>query len=165
MGWETLAIAGFSALNAVNTVNQGTAQAKAITQQAQQQAQVSADNTVRAGGKLTTSFLQSGLTLEGGPMDVLTQAFGKGQTDIARIASNANAASKNAVNSARTKALEGLASSAGMASLGSTVGGAVDSGINSFGQTAGSLFDSSPTGPYLSPFTSQFYRYQVTGTA
>lgn len=122
MGWETLVIAGASAFNAYNTNKQGTAQAKAIARQGEQQAQNSADNSVRSIGSLQTSFLQSGLTLEGGPMAVLSQAGVKGQTDISRIAENANAASKNAVSAARTKALEQLSSGATNSSFMSSAG-------------------------------------------
>lgn len=132
MGWETLVIAGVSAFSAMNTMKQGTAQAKAITAQGAIDAQNSANDTVRAGGKLTTSFLQSGLTLEGGPMDVLTQAFNKGSTDIANIAASANAQSKNTVNAARTKALTSLASSA--------AGASALSGAGSFASDFGSGF-------------------------
>lgn len=115
MGWETLAIAGYSALNAENTLKTGKAAAKAAVQQGDYQVQQTADQTLRSAGTLKTSFLQSGLSLEGAPMDVLTQAFAKGQTDIGRIATNANATAKNDINSARTKALEGLATSAASA--------------------------------------------------
>lgn len=121
MGWETLAVAGFSALQAVNTIQQGNAQARAIDQQAQQQAQNEADNTLRSAGRVQTSFLQSGITLEGGPMQAITQAFTKGQTDIGRIASNANNAASNAINAARSKALQGLASSAAGAAGGASI--------------------------------------------
>lgn len=163
MGWETIAIAGFSALQAGNTLKAGQDQGKAIAQQAEQQAQNTADNTVRAAGKLTTSFLQSGLTLDGGPMDVLSQAFAKGNTDIGRIASNANTASKNAVNASRTKALQGLASTAGTAAIGNGIFSGLDSATDELGQVTGSWLDPSPTGPYLDPFSQA--KYQITGSA
>lgn len=121
MGIETVAIAGFAALQAANTLKEGDQQAKGIVKAAEYQASNSADNTLRGAGKLQTSFLQSGLTLEGGPMDVLTQAFGQGRTDINRLASNANNASKNAVNAARSKAIAGLMTAAGSASMGSSM--------------------------------------------
>lgn len=133
----TLAIAGFSVLNAANTANQGTAQAKAAVQQGEYQTQQIADNTVRSAGALKTSFLQSGLTLDGGPMAVLSQAFAKGQTDIGRIATNANNTAKNDINTARTKALESLASSTGVGSLGSSLFSGASSYVNNlFGSPA-----------------------------
>ena len=137
MGWETIAIAGFNALSAANTMNQGNAAARAAVQQGEQEAKASADKTVQGVGKLQTSFLQSGLTLEGGPMDVLTKAFAAGQTDISRITANANANAKNAVNAARTKALTSLASSAG--SLGSTFDNFLSGFSSGFDNSVGGL--------------------------
>lgn len=118
MGWESLAFAGFNAMNAVNTVNQGTDQAKALAQQGTYQAKNIADDTVRSAGKLQTSFLQSGLLLDDGPNAVISQAFNKGYTDIGRTIDNANNASKNTVASARTKALQSLGQNAAMLSSG-----------------------------------------------
>lgn len=152
MGWETLAIAGYSALQAKNSMDQGTAAAKAATQEAQYKTMQVADQTVRQAGSLKTSFLQSGLTLEGGPMDVLTQAFNKGQTDIGRIAASANITAKNDINTARTKALQGLAGSAGSAF-------AFTSFANDFGGGFSSGFDNAATfqtGASLGPANS-FY--------
>lgn len=142
MGWETLAIAGFQGLQAMNTMNQGESAAKAAVKQAGYQTQQVADNTVRTAGSLQTSFLQSGITLAGGPMDVLAQAFAKGQTDIGRIAANANATSKNDINAARSKALEGLMSSAAGASssffgAADNFGSDVSSGLTSMNNGTG----------------------------
>lgn len=133
MGWETLAIAGFAGLNAVNTMNAGTAQAQALAEEGGRQTKTIADNTIRTTGKLTTSFLQSGLTLEGGPMDVLTQAFAQGRTDISRTADNYNNQAKNAVSAARTKALSSLTSSFASAGSGLFSGGGLDSAFTSAG--------------------------------
>lgn len=131
MGWETTAILGARAFSSMATMNTGQAQAKAEVTQAGYLAKNSADNTVRQTGKLQTSFLQSGLTLEGGPMEVLKQAFATGYTDIGRIAANGNAAAKNTINSARTKALESLASGAGALLPGaSSFASGVSSGFN-----------------------------------
>lgn len=130
MGWEALVTLGAGALNASNTMKQGTAAANAAITQAGYQAKDVADNTVRSAGKLQTSFLQSGIVLDGGdtgggPMQILSQAFAKGQTDIGRITANANQTAKNDINSARTKALAGLASgaAAGSSSLFSDLDG------------------------------------------
>ena len=58
------------------------------------------------------NFLNSGLTLEAGPSDIIRRAFTAGQKDIDRIVTNANTRSKNTISQARTKALEGFASMA-----------------------------------------------------
>lgn len=90
-------------------------QASAQAREGERQAMSIADQTVRTAGSLRNSFLTSGLTLEGGPMDVIAQAFAKGRTDIGRAAENANAASKNTVSSARTKMLQNLGTTAAVA--------------------------------------------------
>lgn len=155
MGWETAAAAGFSILSASNKIDQGKAQAQALADQGTYQEKNIADNTVRTTGKLQTSFLNSGIALDdlGGTSAVIGQAFNQGYTDIERTRSNADNASKNAYNSARTAALEGLVSSAAGKAIGSSVGGFLDnqtsSLVNDFGQESGSWLDPSPTGPYL----------------
>jgi hypothetical protein len=111
VGWETLAIVGFQAISSAQGMGQAKKEAKAKAKEGELAAMNVADATVRAAGKLRTNFLQSGLTLEGGPMEVIAQAFAKGRTDISRIEANANAASKNLVSAARTKMLSGLAGS------------------------------------------------------
>lgn len=114
MGWETVAVVGLNLLSSAAKSNaaqqQGDVQAASYAQEGANNAKDVADNTVRAAGKLTTSFLQSGIQLEGGPQEVLSQAFAKGNTDIARTAANADAASQNALNAARQKMLESYAS-------------------------------------------------------
>ena len=143
MGWETLAIAGFSAMRAVNQMQQGESQANALVKQGEQEAQTSANNTVITAGKTQNSFLSSGLTLDGGPMAALTQIFNTGNTNISRIASNANNAADNAINSARTAALSTLASTAAMAAGGG--GGSFFGSSESFdslGQSVGNQFNS-----------------------
>lgn len=152
MGWETLAFAGFEALSGAQGISQAKKQAGAVAREGEYAAQTTADNTIRTTGKLTTSFLQSGLTLEGGPMDVLKQAFSKGYTDINRIKTNADTQSKNIVSAARTKAIQGMALAAAGAAGGSAGAGLTDA-YNGFGQTVGSIFDSSPVGPYQPYFS------------
>lgn len=138
MGWETLAIVGFQAIAGAQGMSAANKQAKAGIQTAEQNAMTTAQNTLRTSGKLQTSFLQSGLTLEGGPMDVIKQAFGQGYTDIGRIKSNADTTSKNIVSAARTKALQGLATSA--------AGAAGATGLNGLTSDLGAGFTSMGNG-------------------
>lgn len=161
MGWETAAQTGFSLLSASNKLDQGNDQANAIAQEGNEKSQDIADNTLRSVGKLQSSFLQSGLTLDAGTQNIINQAFAKGTTDIGRTVDNANNASKNAYNTARTAALTTLASGAvSTAGGGAKVGGFLDSTTsslvnNGIGQTVGSWLDPSPTGPYLPPSALQ----------
>jgi len=135
MGWETLAIAGFSALRAVNQMQQGESQARAAVKQGEQEVQNVANNTVISAGKVRNSFLSSGISLEGGPLGAINQIFNTGNTNIARIAENANTTAKNAINSARTQALAGLASTAAMAALGGAGGGGSLGGLTDSAST------------------------------
>lgn len=148
MGWETLAIAGFSALQAGQTMEAGENKAKAITQQAGYTIQNQANDTVRSAGTLRNSFLSNGISLDGGPMAAIAQVFNTGNTNIARTATAANRESKDAINGARTAALSGLAKNAMAASTVPTFMSDVTSAYNWAGQEVGSIFDSSPTGPY-----------------
>ena len=156
MGWETLAMVDFQAVSGASQVSAARKNAKAGVQEAERNALSVAEDTVRRAGTLRVSYLNAGIDLEGGPMDVISRAFAKGRTDISRIETNANTASKNTVSTARTKMIQGLAGSAAGAVGDLDFGG---SGISGLGQEMGSLFDSSPTGPYLSPLDSSFYNY------
>lgn len=145
MGWETLAIAGFQGMQAVNTMKQGDRAANAAVAQGQIALQNSANNTIRTTGKLQSSFLQSGLTLEGGPMDVITRAFASGNTDLSRIASNTNATAKNDINSARSKAIEGLVQGVGGASMGSSLMSGAGDFASGFGDGFSNAFNNGAT--------------------
>lgn len=103
--------------------------------------------------RLKTSFLNSGLTLEGTPQNVLSDTYNVGLQDIDQIKTNANLRAKNAISSARTKAISALSSAAMSASGGFGGGGELGSGFssafgNQTGQTVGRQFSSSPIGPY-----------------
>ncbi len=161
MGWETLAIVGFQAISGAQDVKAAKRQARAGVQEAENQSMSLADDTVRRSGSLRNSYLSAGLDLEGGPMQMIAGAFAKGRTDIGRIEANANAQSKNIVSAARSKMMKDIAGSVAGSAAGATafsaIGSTVNSGIDSLGQKAGSLFDPSPTGPYMTPFNSGFY--------
>lgn len=104
-------------------MKEGKAAARAVVAEAQINAENMAADTVRAAGKLQASFLNSGLTLEDGPTNVIERAYTAGRKDIRRIVDNANTQSKNIMKGARTKMLEGIAERAKGLDFG------VDSGI------------------------------------
>lgn len=124
MGWETLAMVGFQAIQGSQGQSQARREGRAITQQAERETMNIAGDTVRRAGSLRNSFLSSGITLEGGPMEVISRAFAQGRTDIDRTAADANAASKNKVSAARTKMLSDL----GKTAMGAAGGFASDFG-------------------------------------
>lgn len=162
MGWETLAIAGFSGLRAYNQIQQGNAAADAAVKQGEEETITSANNTVISAGKATNSFLSSGLSLDGGPLGAINQIFNTGNQNISRIAENSNNQASNAINQARTAALATLGSSAAMAAGGGSGSffGSPES-FDSFGQTVGNQFNS--IGSSLGTTTRSLGPYQPFG--
>lgn len=137
MGWETLAMVGFQALINRSAHNAAKKQAKGVIQEGEYVAGNKARDTLRATGRLTTQFLQSGLTLEGGPSEAISQAFQAGYRDIGRIKSNYNTQAKNIMNAQRTKALEGYGKMIAGAGIGSSVGSMFGGGPESLGGIGG----------------------------
>lgn len=126
----TAASVGFKAIQSANEMKAAKKQGQAYAREGERQALSVAEQTVRTAGSLRNSFLSSGLTLEGGPMDVIAQAFSKGRTDIGRIKENADTSSKNVVGAARSKMI---------ASLASAVAGPVLGGVGDFASGASSF--------------------------
>ena len=124
MGWETALFAVASVASARSTTSAGKSEANAIVQQGTLQAKNKATETIAAGAKLRSSFINSGLVLdgEGTPAAVVNGAYMTGLEDINQIASNANTKSKNVMSAARTKAITGLISAASGAWSGSSLG-------------------------------------------
>lgn len=139
MGWETIAMVGFSALSASNQIQQGKASAAAAVKAGEEQTITSANNTVISAGRAQNSFLSSGLSLEGGPQAALAQIFNTGNTNISRIAENANNQASNAISQARSAALATLGKTAAMAAGsfgGSSASGSSWSTVDSFDTSA-----------------------------
>jgi hypothetical protein len=168
MSWESDVTAASSFLGAASNFSTANSKNTATQTEANYQEQNIANNTLRRAGTLQTSYLQSGIALDPNTAvnQVITQAFGQGQTDITRTQNNANAAISNANTAARAAALSGLGSSALKLFGGSTAatpgGNTGDSSFlgsflktgdtNALGQSIGGALDPSPVGPYQSPF-------------
>lgn len=107
-------------------------EAKAVVKQGTLAAKNKATETIVGAAKLRSSFLNSGLTLEGTPNAVVQGAYTTGMDDISQIADNANTKSKNIMSSARTKAITSLITSAAGAFSGSSLGfgDAIQSGVS-----------------------------------
>lgn len=146
MTWATLA---FSALNAAQSLKAGRAEARAAVDAGNIAAINKSRETLVKAGRLQSSFLNSGVTLEGTPMTMIENAFDLGTKDINQIATNANTKGKNSMIQARSKALGALGTSF------SNMGGVSDifgDTFNGIGQDIGGAFDPSATGPYQSPW-------------
>lgn len=122
MGWETAIQLGATAVQAIGTRNAAKAEASAVAREGQLEAEKKARETVRTTGKLQTSFLNSGLTMEGTPTEVISRAYQYGQEDINQIVQNANSRSKNIIKKARADILEGAISKLGGIDFGSSFG-------------------------------------------
>lgn len=162
MGWETAIQAGASVYQGMKATKAAKNEASAITEQARLESENKARETVRAAGTLQSSFLSSGITMEGTPMEVLKRTYQYGREDINQIAKNANARSKNIMTKARTEMLEGMTGLLkGMDFGGSSVLDDLTFGSGTFGgvgQAIGSAFAvdapgvSSKMGPFQSPW-------------
>lgn len=124
MGIETALFIGFQALSAVSSIKQSKAQAKAVIAEGNIAAANKAKEVQLKAARLQSSFLTSGLTLEGTPMSVIESTFDTGIEDIQQIRSNYGNQAKNIISAGRSEALGKLASGAqgldfsGMASSG-----------------------------------------------
>jgi vacuolar-type H+-ATPase subunit H len=160
MGWETAIQAGATIYSGIKQNNAARTEAKAITEEARIQAENKARETVREGGRLQSSFLSSGFTMEGTPTEVLKHAYQYGKEDINQIAKNANARSKNIMTKARAQMLEGATGMFSQINMGGTMKDLTfgTNSVDGFGQELGSLFAtdapgvSSSMGPYQSPW-------------
>lgn len=127
MGLETILFASLVGLSAVSKMSAAEDQAKAVKRNAEAQARALKDEGELASkekakqirhtvARQTSSFLSSGITLEGTPMDVLGETYKTGLEDIDNITkgyntnisntiSSANAQSKNIISSARNEVI------------------------------------------------------------
>jgi len=141
MGIETIALTalsvGMSAIQGQQQMKNAKAQANAIAQQGALDAERKARETQLKAARVKSSFLNSGLTLEGTPMNVITGTYDVGLQDVNQIIGNANARSKNIMSEARSAALGDLMQS---------VAGASFSGMGS-GISPGDIsWNAAPTG-------------------
>jgi len=131
MGIETVIIAGLTAASAYSSLDKSRKDAKSIVREGELVAANKAKETNYKAAKLTSSFLNSGLTLEGTPMNVLDSVFNTGMDDIGQIRNNYNTKSKNTIAAGRTEAIKSIAQGAMSYGAGGGFGGGGSSGIAS----------------------------------
>lgn len=107
-----------TALSAVSTMTQARSEAKAKTQEAEIAAKNTAKEVAVKAGALQSSFLSSGLSLEGTPGSAISNVFKTGLEDIDLIRSNANTQSKNIMSAASNKVMGDIMGTAGNIGLG-----------------------------------------------
>ncbi len=108
--FSTLAIIGLTALQTVSQLKQSERAAETAIAQGELDAKTKAKETKLRAVRAQSSFLTSGLTLEGTPMAAIQDIFKTGLEDVEQISTNANRRSKNIISSGRTQALGTLAS-------------------------------------------------------
>ncbi len=135
----TVAFVALSAFKAVSAVSASKKAAKATIAEGNIVAANKAKEVARKGAAQRVSFLNSGLTLEGTPMNVIESTFTTGLEDIGQIRANYDTRAKNQISAGRSEAIDALAS--GMSgtmspgSLGSF--GDIGAGLNTMSQGYG----------------------------
>ena len=139
----TAVMIGLSVVGAASEVSNAKRQAKATIAEGNIVAANKAKEVARKAATQRVSFLNSGITLEGTPMNVIESTFNTGMEDINQIGSNYNMAAKNQISAGRSAAISSLASSFAGASMPSMNLGATGAGISSFagGTGFGTGFD------------------------
>lgn len=137
MGWESILTTALSTAGDFIKSSQANSNAKneanAIVAEGNIQAKNKAREIAYKAGTQRVSFLNSGLTLEGTPMNVIDQTFTTGLEDINQIASNYNNKAKGVISAARSKAISSMANSFAGFSL---PGGSSNSGFSSIRETS-----------------------------
>lgn len=130
---------GLSVFKAANEMKNAKSAAKATVAEGEIVARNKAQEVMRKTASQKVSFLNSGLTLEGTPMNVIESTFNTGLEDINQISGNYNTKAKNQINAGRSAAIESLGSgfsNAAMPGMGN-VGGDMAAGFGSMSQGAG----------------------------
>lgn len=146
----TATMIGLSVVSAASQVSSAKKQAKATIAEGNIVAANKAKDIARKTATQRVSFLNSGLTLEGTPMNAIDSTFNTGLEDIAGISNAYNMQAKNQIAAGRSAAIGSLVgglSSFAMPSIGSSA----TFGTNSFGglnQAIGSGFNSTAIGPF-----------------
>lgn len=121
----TAIFVGLSAVSAMSQVSAAKQQAKATIAEGNIVAANKAKQVAQKTASQRVSFLNSGLTLEGTPMNVMESTFNTGLEDIGQISQNYNRTAKGQIAAGRSAAISSLASSfagASMPSVGGSVG-------------------------------------------
>jgi len=138
----TAAMVALSAVSAVSQTSAANKAAKATVAEGNIVAANKAKDIAKVAASQKVSFLNSGLTLEGTPMNVIESTFDTGITDLNQISSNYNAKAKSQVSAGRQAGISSLFSAfagASMAGMGGTSSGFASG--SSFGAGTTSLFN------------------------
>ncbi len=112
-----------AAASSVAKIHQARQTGKAIVKQGALEATRRKHQIIAKAAKQKTSFLSSGLTLQGTPQSVLESTFTIGKQDVEQGISTANTQARNVLRSAQVEAIGSLA----MAGAGAGFGGGTES--------------------------------------
>jgi hypothetical protein len=146
MGLETAAFIGLSVFSGMQQVSAAKKEAKATISEGNIALKNKAKEVAQKAAAQRTSFLNSGLTLEGTPDNIISATFNTGLEDLNLMSSNYNTKAKSQISAGRSAALSSYASAFSSTALPSFQGSGFSA--NSIGQSIGDVWSSSPTGPY-----------------
>lgn len=136
MGIETILFAALTGLKAISQMNQAKSQAKSIVAEGNLATKEQAKKTRYAAATQTTNFLNSGITLDGTPNDVIGETFKTGLEDVHNIQSGYNMKAKNAIAAGRSAAISTITSGFAGASLGGSMGSMFETGASYLPESA-----------------------------
>lgn len=137
MGVETLLFAGMLG-QAYGQISAAKKEAKALVAQGEIEAKNKAKQVKYGAASLTSSFLNSGITLDGSPMAAIMGYYENGLEDINAYRASVNAKSKSVISAGRSKAIGTLMSAAAMSAGGFGGMGAPES-LGTIGGYQGSI--------------------------
>jgi hypothetical protein len=117
MGIETIAMLGLSAISGIGQMKQAKNEAKTVVREADIAATNRAKQIKAQAGAAKTSFLQSGLLLEGTPQAAIDSIFNTGLEDLNLIRNNANTRAKGIMSSARNNFMSSMITSSGASTM------------------------------------------------
>lgn len=115
---------GLTALSAVNTMSAAKDESDAAIEEGNIASENKAKETKLAAARQESSFLSSGLTLEGTPMASINETYETGLSDLAQIKSNYETKASNIMSQARSQVLTRFATTAATMGLFSGASGA-----------------------------------------
>jgi len=137
VGWETLIFAGLSVAQSRSQMSAAKKQANQVVAEGNLKAAEKAKELRYRTARVTNSFLNSGVTLEGSPMAALMGISDTGIDDINLFNAGVQTKAKGIISSARSKAIGDLIGTVAGSSFGDSFGD-----IGGFGSDVKAGFDS-----------------------
>jgi hypothetical protein len=150
--FRLLALLGLTAIQNIQTINQAKKQAGALVREGEIAASNKARDVMRQAARQRSSFLTSGLTLEGTPEQVIGQTYDTGLQDVNLMRSNTNTQSKNIIGQARSQMLSNIMGTVSGFAMGSGAG--FESTVNKYNPFKGKSSLLGRTASAVDPFSA-----------